>query len=385
MRILHTGDWHVGRTLRGVSRAVEHEVVLSEIAEIVRREKVDLVLIAGDVFDSAVPSPDAEELVYRILLRFADAGAEVVLVAGNHDNPRRLRAIKPLLSRAARVHVAERPLPAGEGGIIDLETGRGERFQIALFPFLSQQAMVRAADLFSKESEQHVRTYAEKCSEVLESLTGALSAESVKIVLGHLTVRGARRGGGERDAHTTVEYTVPATAFNKHEIHYAALGHMHRSQVLPAACPLWYCGSPLQLDFGDCDEKKSVLLVEATAHAPARVERVFLQSGRPLRTIEGSLTDLEKYASNGRDEFLRVDLTEPPRPGLAREVRELLPNAVAVRILESAPGTPPLIPPFRGSPRELFGEFLRDRGKEDKRVLTLFDDLLEEVYAAETA
>ena len=98
MRLLHTADWHVGRAIRGHSRADEHRAVLSEIAGLAAEHQVDVVLIAGDQFDTAAPSAEAEQIVYRALLDLAATGAQVVLVAGNHDNPRRWGAIAPLLA-----------------------------------------------------------------------------------------------------------------------------------------------------------------------------------------------------------------------------------------------------------------------------------------------
>ena len=95
MKILHTADWHVGKTLRGRSRAEEHEAVLDEIVALAQAEAVDLILVAGDQFDRAVPSPESEKIVYDALLRLAGTGARVVVIAGNHDNPRRLAAVRP--------------------------------------------------------------------------------------------------------------------------------------------------------------------------------------------------------------------------------------------------------------------------------------------------
>ena len=93
MRFLHTGDWHVGKTLRGRSRADEHRAVLAEIAAIAEAEQVDAVLVAGDLFDSAAPTAETEQIVYHALLALARTGAHVVVVSGNHDNERRLQAV----------------------------------------------------------------------------------------------------------------------------------------------------------------------------------------------------------------------------------------------------------------------------------------------------
>ena len=98
MRLLHTSDWHVGKTIRGRSRHDEHEAVLGEIVEITKDREVDVVLVAGDLFESAAPTPESEALVYKTLLRLSEHAQHVVVIAGNHDNPRRLGAVAPLLA-----------------------------------------------------------------------------------------------------------------------------------------------------------------------------------------------------------------------------------------------------------------------------------------------
>ena len=128
MKVLHTADWHVGKALGGRSRQEEHEAVLDEIVTIARGQEVDVVLVAGDLFDNTAPSPDAERIVYRTLLDLSEVG-HVVVIPGNHDNERRLAAIAPLfdLSNATmRAFVTERPL--------EIETRSGERARIALLP-----------------------------------------------------------------------------------------------------------------------------------------------------------------------------------------------------------------------------------------------------------
>jgi DNA repair protein SbcD/Mre11 len=135
MRILHTADWHVGKTLRGRSRADEHRAVLGEMAALARDESVDLVIVAGDLFDSAAPTAESEELVYRALLVFTNAGAHVVIVAGNHDSAHRMRAIRPLLS-LTRIHSVPFAVSRTDGGVLDITTERAGRARIAVLPFL---------------------------------------------------------------------------------------------------------------------------------------------------------------------------------------------------------------------------------------------------------
>ncbi|MEY2591749.1 MAG: repair protein SbcD/Mre11, partial [Acidimicrobiaceae bacterium] len=146
MRFLHTADWHVGRMLRGRSRAEEHVAVLAEIASIAREQEVDAVLVVGDLFDTAAPTPEAERIVYRALLDLADTGATVIVLAGNHDSERRLQAVEPVLERG---RVITRPVFAkpDEGGVVEVVSRDGsERAKVACLPFLSQRYVVKAAD-----------------------------------------------------------------------------------------------------------------------------------------------------------------------------------------------------------------------------------------------
>src|SRR6476659_6155876 len=146
MRLLHTSDWHVGKTVRGRSRADEHAAALEEIADIADQEAVDLVLVVGDLYDSAAPAPEAEQVVYDALLKLAaDGRRPVVIVSGNHDNPRRLDAVAPLLGLAG-VHVQTKLAAPAAGGVLRIDVGE-TTVQLALVPFPSQRYIVRADDL----------------------------------------------------------------------------------------------------------------------------------------------------------------------------------------------------------------------------------------------
>jgi exonuclease SbcD len=381
MKILHTADWHVGRTLRGRSRAEEHRGVLAEIVGIARDEAVDLVIIAGDLFDSAAPTPEAEELVYDALLGLARTGPDIIVTAGNHDNPLRLKAVRPLLS-LTRIHTVPFPARRADGGVIDVTTRSGERARVAVLPFLSQRGIIRAEQLMGQDADDHVQQYGDRCRSIIAHLTEEFDGSRVNIVVSHLAVVGGEMGGGERAAHTVFDYHVspqifPATA------HYVALGHLHRRQSIPGGCPIWYCGSPLQLDFGEAEAERGVLVVEASAGRPALVRTRSLASGRRLRTIRGTLAQLEAMKDDVGDAFLRVVVHESPCAGLADEVRELFANAVDVSIEHDDDGGST----GRGeddrswsrAPGELFEQYLRDRGVEDPRLLALFNELLEEV------
>ena len=383
MRFLHTGDWHVGKTLRGRSRADEHRAVLKEIAELARDEKVDIVLVAGDLFDSASPTPESEEIVYGALLELARASEWVVVISGNHDNPRRLAAVEPLM-RLTNIRVLPAVALPEDGGVIRLQTKAGDA-RIAMLPFLSQRLIVKADDLMMRDTFEHIGSYAERAHRIIQSLCPDSKADqTVDILLAHAMVHGGVLGGGERQAHTIFEYSIPTTAFPG-SLQYTALGHLHRAQKLPAACPTWYAGSPLQLDFGETRDAKSVNIVDAEPGVQATVRSAPLSAGRRLRYVKTTMEKLIEVAAEAGDDFLRVVIDAPPTPGLADQVRERLPNAVDVQVSHHVPKQDDAdhAPPARigRSPRELFHEYLSERGEDDARLKALFDELLEEVYA----
>ena len=377
MRLLHTADWHVGRQIRGRSRAEEHRAVLGGIVALAREREVDAVLVAGDLFETAAPSPESEEIVYRALLDLAATGATVVVTAGNHDNPRRLKAVAPLLELGRIVLVAE-PAPPGSGGVVTVETGRGT-LNLAVLPFVSQRGIVRVDQLMSEDPDQHAQAYAARLARVIEALCEPLLAreDAVNVLMTHLTVAGGLLGGGERSVHTLGAYAVSAATFPA-SLHYVALGHLHRAQQMPAACPAWYCGSPLQLDFGEETDVKQALVVDAEPGAPARVEQVRIEGGRPLVTLSGRLDEV-LATDVPPDAWLRVRLRERPAAGLADRVREALPNAVDVMIArEDEPSAESRPERLGRHPAALFEDYLREHDAHDQRLLELFAELQEE-------
>jgi exonuclease SbcD len=201
----------------------------------------------------------------------------------------------------------------------------------------------------------------------------------VNLLTAHLTVVGASTGGGEREAHTVMGYAVPATVFPVNA-HYVALGHLHRTQTVIGPCPVRYSGSPLAIDFGEEENVCSVAIVDVSADKAARVRDVPITSALTLRTVRGTLEQLATVKLP--DAWLRVFVREVPRVGLREDVQELLPNALEVRI------DPDMVPDRKGaqmaqrqgrSPRQLFGDYLDQRGTGEDGVRELFDEIYDEV------
>lgn len=378
MRLLHTSDWHVGKAIRGHSRADEHRAVLAEIVGIAERESVDLVIVAGDLFETAAPSPEAEAIVYQAFLQLSQQ-APVVSIAGNHDNPRRLEAVAPLLQLGRVTMLTEAAAPDA-GGVITMNTADGTPVNIALLPFVSQRAIVRADQLMNDPAYKLAQTYADRLAIVVKALTAGFSADAVNLIVAHAFVQGGEVGGGERAAHLVDEYAVPAVSFPP-TASYVALGHLHRPQAVRGATAMHYCGSPLQLDFGEEQQTKQVNLVDVEPGLPAKVTPVPLASGRSLQTVKGSLAQLAGIAESVGDTWLRVRVNEPARAGLADEVRELLGDGVVDVVVEHERPRGADIRRRRDgrTPTELFADYLNENDVVDERLQAGFNELLDEV------
>jgi DNA repair protein SbcD/Mre11 len=389
VKFLHTADWHTGKTLKGRDRLEEQRAVLGEIVTIAEEQQVDAVLIAGDVYDSVAPSAPAQHLVVQTLLRLRRTGAEVIVIAGNHDHGPTFEAYRPLMG-VAGITVAGGVRSPDKGGVIRFRARtNGEDVQLALLPFLTPRYAVRAAELVTQTPAENVRAYDDQIRRLVDALTSEFSRDTVNLAMSHMTCIGGVFGGGERAAQSIFEYSVPASIFPV-SAHYVALGHLHRRQTLPAHCPVHYSGSPIAVDFGEQDNTSTVCLVEATPSTPARVTDLPVTSGRRLRTVRGTVAELEAAAGTYGEDYLRVWVREAARAGLRETVAGVLPNALEVRI------DPEFAAPVRAgraetdgsgvarTPGQLFADYCASVAVADAKVAALFSELHEEV-TAETA
>jgi exonuclease SbcD len=226
--------------------------------------------------------------------------------------------------------------------------------------------------------------YVEVMRDLVDQLVAGFTKGSVTILTGHLFAEKGEAGGSERSAHIADGYIVPTTLFPS-SIHYVALGHLHRPQTVGLP-HIRYAGSPLQLDFGEAGEAKSVVLVEVTPTTPARTTLLPLTSGRRLRQIEGSIDELTRMAGTTGEDHLKVVVRDHARVGLAEQIRDLFPLCVDV-----------LVAPPIGSehvkrekaqrtgrtPSELFSTYLEEQLARDERVQALFDRLVDEAAVPE--
>ncbi|WP_031079068.1 exonuclease SbcCD subunit D [Streptomyces sp. NRRL WC-3742] len=304
MRLLHTSDWHLGRSFHRESLHDAQRVFLDHLVEVVQAEGVEAVLVAGDVYDRALPGLDAVELFDDVLHRLAALGVPTVFISGNHDSARRLGVGAGLIGRAG-IHLRTDP---GECAVpVVLEDAHGPVAVYGL-PYL-EPTLVR--ERFGLAKGGHAAVLGAAMDQVREDL--AARPEGTRaVVLAHAFVTGGAPSDSERDIAVGGVAAVPASVFDG--VHYAALGHLHGCQTL--APHLRYSGSPLAYSFSEADQRKTMWLVDLAADGTVTAERVGCPRPRPLAplrdTLEALLTD-EKYEEHEHS-WVQATLTDPVRP-----------------------------------------------------------------------
>jgi exonuclease SbcD len=390
MRFLHTADWHIGRTIRGRSRRDEFEAVLAEVIEIARAEDVECLLVAGDIWDQRTATPESDRLVYETLRHCRDHGIQVVLLAGNHDSPKKLEALGHI-SELIGVYTQPEVRRPNAGGVITIE-GREHVARIAAVPFITEGQYVGAAELMGLQ-EQWYGNYADGCAELLRRMCDEFAADTVNILTSHLFVNGAQyatKDGSEQLLHIGQAYGVAPQALPA-QPQYIALGHIHRpQQIAEAAARTAYAGSLLQLDFGEASDRKGVYIVDAVPGRPLNDLRfVPLTKGRRLKELRGDLAAVLAQAESAGDAHVRVVLdVAHPEPGLAQRVRDQLPAAVDVRLDYPEVVQAPSEDIAHLEPREQFVRYYRTQHSgvdPTTELLALFSELYEEVQNAEVS
>jgi exonuclease SbcD len=304
MRLLHTSDWHLGRCLHRADLRDAQAAFLDELVATVRSERVDAVLVAGDIYDRAVPSLDAVDLCESALVRLREAGARVVLISGNHDSPRRLGFGSRLVD-AAGVHLRTRVRDSATPVVLEDESGPVAVYGI---PYLEPEAV--RGELPPETGRGHSAVLGAALDAVRTDLTARGPVRSV--VLAHAWVGQATASESERDITVGGVASVPASLFDGFT--YGALGHLHGPQALHDG--LRYSGSPLAYSFSEAGHTKGSWLVELSAAGLGRVQHLPAPVPRRLSTLRGTLADLltsSAYDAHVAD-WLQVTLTDTARP-----------------------------------------------------------------------
>ncbi|MEI7028192.1 exonuclease SbcCD subunit D [Paenibacillus sp. y28] len=391
MRVLHTADWHLGRTLEGRSRLAEQEAFVDELVELVQAEQIDVVLIAGDAYDSVNPPAAAEQLFYEALGRLADGGRrQVAVIAGNHDSPERLSASGPL---AARQGITLVGLPRPE--LLRLQVERtGEIARVLALPYPSES---RLREVLSDSLDETVlrAAYSDRVAHLLRQQAQGFQKDTVNIMMSHVYVLGGAESDSERPIQVGGAYTVATDAFCV-GAQYTALGHLHRAQTLKADELVRYSGSPLAYSFSEAGQAKSVTVFDASPGQPVTPRELYLQCGRPLvewRAKEG-LQQVHRWLEEGRDAGAWIDLELRLSEALSMEEIQRLRKAhdgiVNIRPVyaDALPSERDVIRVSELSAPELFRRFYeRQTGgaQPEPELIRLFMELLDEAAGSAEA
>jgi exonuclease SbcD len=324
VRILHTSDWHLGRSFHRVGLLGAQADFVDHLLDTIEAEQVDLVLVAGDIYDRALPPVDAVELADEAFARLASSRARVVVTSGNHDSHIRL-GFNSRLADAAGVHFRTRWQDVGSPVVLQDEHGP---VVIHGLPYLEPDAV---REPWSLESRSHEAALAAAMSRVRTDLARRPDARSV--VMAHAFVAGSpdaapdMASASERDISVGGVQVAPTTLFDG--VDYTALGHLHGRHTLSDT--VRYSGSPLAYSFSETTHTKGSWLVELGSSGVEHTEFVPAPVPRRLATLRGRLGDLlvDPALTAAEDAWLQVTLTDPRRPAHAMErLRERFPHTI---------------------------------------------------------
>jgi exonuclease SbcD len=315
MRLLHTSDWHLGRSFHQVGLLGAQAAYLDHLVEVVRSESVDAVLVSGDVYDRALPAPGTVDLLSETLERLVDAGTQVVLSSGNHDSAIRLGFASGLLERAG-VHIRTgldaigRPVVVGD---------------VAVYPLPYLEPLVTADHLGAAE-----RTHTAVLTAAMDRVRAdAAQRGGRSVAMAHAFVAGGTTSESERDIAVGGVGVAPASVFDG--MTYTALGHLHGCQQVAEA--VHYSGSPVAMSFSEAGHRKGSLIVDLSGRQPL-VEHVHAPVHRRLAVLRGHLADLlaDPRHAEAEPAWCQVTLTDPVRPPAAMEqVRRRFPHTLDLR------------------------------------------------------
>ncbi|MBN3498488.1 exonuclease SbcCD subunit D [Arthrobacter pascens] len=318
MRLLHTSDWHLGRSFHGVGMLDAQRGFVDQLVARVEELSVDIVLIAGDVYDRALPGVDVVGLLDDALVRLTGAGARVVLTSGNHDSAIRLGFASRLMERGG-VHLRTRLAELDTPLMIPLgdqpEDDRSPALAIYGIPWLEPRLV---ADHFGVETASHFEVTRAATDRIRADLASRSTSRNVhSVVLAHTFASGGISSDSERDLSIGGVGAVPLDLFAGFS--YTALGHLHGRQALSPE--VRYSGSPLAYSFSEAQHQKGGWLIDVDESGVTSVEPVHWEAPRKLAVLRGTITELleSDHHAWAEDAYCQVTLTDAQRPAQAME------------------------------------------------------------------
>ena len=321
MRFIHTADWHLGRLFHGLYLTDDQTYILDQMVELAREEKADAVLIAGDVYDRAIPPADAVRLLDDVLSRLIlDVQVTVILIAGNHDSPNRLDFGSRLMAPEG-LHIVGKVRT--EGTCVTLQDSWGP-VDIYPAPFIDSASF--GTMLNSEENQDQRRTF----ESYLEWLRANKPSKRRSVLVSHAFVSGGETSDSERPTSVGGADQIDPTSFRG--FNYVALGHLHRPQIVGGE-QARYAGSLLKYSFSEANHHKSVTVVELDEHGSCEVSTIALTPRRDVRKIEGFLKDVlagPKPGENREDYIMATILDTEAILDVMGKLRQVYPNVLHI-------------------------------------------------------
>lgn len=294
MRILHTGDWHLGKNLEGQSRMDEQELFLNDFINIVEENDIDLVIIAGDVYDSSNPPARAEKMFYDTLKKLSKNGERLTLIiAGNHDNPERLVAAGPLAMEHGIIMVGtpktvvscgeygNHKVVSSKEGVVEVEIN-GEKAVILTVPYPSEKRLNEVLYGEMDDDEDRLKTYGERIKTLFDNLKQNYREDTINLAVSHLFAMGSEEGGSERSIQLGGSYIINGSYLPK-EAQYIALGHVHKPQIVPGTNKrARYSGSPLHYNKKEININKKCFIIDVKPKEECKISEVEFKVYKPI-------------------------------------------------------------------------------------------------------
>ena len=300
MRILHTSDWHLGQHFMGKSRQAEHQALIDWLLTQTQEHAVDVVLIAGDIFDTGSPPSYARELYSHLVVKLHHAGVALLLLGGNHDSVATLGESRSVLACLGTTVVADLGEPADHIVVLPERGSDGQAGCIVCaVPFIRPRDVLQSQAGQSAQDKQQsmqaaIQAYYQSVYEAGRArqaqLQRALGRRVPLIATGHLTTVGASSNESVREIYVGSLEAFPTAAFPP--VDYIALGHIHKPQKVGGLAHIRYSGSPIPLGFDEARQQKEVLLVDLDATGLANITPLAVPRFQPLISVMGSLSAL---------------------------------------------------------------------------------------------
>ncbi|XTR38251.1 exonuclease SbcCD subunit D [Paraclostridium tenue] len=395
MRFIHTSDWHLGKSLEGHSRLAEQEKFCKDFIDLVNENDIDMVIIAGDIYDTYNPPAQAEKLFYKTVSELSQNGKRCVLIiAGNHDNPERLSAASPLAHEQGIIILGmpnsyTQPykyngfeIVFSEEGVVELKI-KDESVVISTLPYPSEkrlnEVLVKSTD--DKDKQQ---TYTEKIGEIFKLTTKRFKEDTINIAVSHLFVLGGETTDSERPIELGGSLIVNTKDLPQNA-QYIALGHLHKPQKVSERLNAYYSGSPLQYSKDERSYSKGANIVDIKAGEKPKINQIYFKNYKPIEVFKCSgIEEALKICEENKDRdiwsYFEIKTEEVLSQSDIKKMKDTLKDIIEIRPIITSNEQEEVIDMKEKSMGELFKEFYSfSRGVEPKgELMDLFLDIVSE-------